>query len=155
MKRIFSTVFLLIFVIFSYLHCVMADGNVPKPVMEASNSVVRILAEYPEKFATGSGFVIKSDSDCTLIATNNHVVEGNPISISVWINADETVSAHILAASEQKDLCILELAYPIQMQALYLEKDGVAKGERYMRLDSLLQQTIYLTQKHIIVRRQR
>lgn len=129
MKRIFSTVFLLIFVIFSYLHCVMAEGNVPKPVMEASNSVVRILAEYPEKFVTGSGFVIKSDSDGTLIATNHHVVEGNPIAISVWINADETVSAHVLAASERKDLCILELAYPLPIQALYLEKDGAAKGE--------------------------
>lgn len=108
---------------------VVAATSVPEPVINATESVVRVLAEYSDGYATGSGFVIKSDKKETLIVTNYHVVEGKPYSISVWISEDETVSATILAHTKQKDMCILELSYPVSLQALNLVKDGAQQGD--------------------------
>lgn len=108
---------------------VNAVSAVPKPVMEATESVVRVLAEYSDGYATGSGFVIKSDKEETLIATNYHVVEGNPYSISVWLSAEETMSASIVAYTDQKDICILKLAYPVSLKALVFAKNGAKQGE--------------------------
>lgn len=72
-----------------------ADGSVPKPVIKDMESVVRVLAEYTDGYTTGSGFVIKSDEEETLIATNYHVVDEKPYSISVWVGENETVKASI------------------------------------------------------------
>lgn len=117
-------------ILFSFGIFAGADGAVPTEVMNSVDSVVRVLAEFSDGYATGSGFVIKSDTNSTLIATNNHVVEGEPYSISIWIDGEETISAHILAASKQKDLCVLELAYPIaSLKPLTLDKDGAKKGD--------------------------
>jgi hypothetical protein len=115
--------------IVSLVISVNAVSAVPKPVMEATESVVRVLAEYSDGYATGSGFVIKSDKEETLIATNYHVVEGNPYSISVWISAEETMSASIVAYTDQKDICILKLAYPVPLKALVFAKNGAKQGE--------------------------
>lgn len=54
---------------------VYAVSAVPASVIKATESVVRVLAEYADGYSTGSGFVIKSDKAETLIATNYHVVE--------------------------------------------------------------------------------
>ena len=97
-----------------------AVSSVPEPVLAATESVVRVLAEYSDGYATGSGFVIKSNSSETLIATNYHVVEGNPYNISIWISENETVSAHILAYTNQKDMCVLTTAYPLTLKPLIL-----------------------------------
>lgn len=107
----------------------MAATSVPDPVLKAKASVVRVLAEYSDGVATGSGFVMKSDREETLIVTNYHVVEGNPHSISVWVGEDATVSARIAAYSEQKDLCILSLSYPVDMEAVKLSDSGAEQGE--------------------------
>lgn len=108
---------------------VFAIASVPQAVIDATESVVCISTEYTDCFTSGSGFVIESTATRTLIVTNNHVVEGNPISISVWLNETEKINAHILAASEQKDLCILELAYPVPYPALTMKRDGAEKGD--------------------------
>lgn len=108
---------------------VFAATAVPKAVIDATESVVNITAEYTDYYSSGSGFVIESTSTRTLIATNHHVIEGNPLTISVWINETEKINAHILAASEQKDLCVMELAYPIPFTALTMQRDGAQKGD--------------------------
>ncbi len=123
---------LVVFVVFLFVASlsvgVFAAGAVPSDVLSATESVVRILAEYSDGYGTGSGFVIKSDSESTLIATNYHVVEDNPHSISVWISDEETITAKILAYTDQKDMCILELAYPISLAALRFA-DVAEQGE--------------------------
>lgn len=128
MKRIYSILFCIL-LIASMILPVYAVSSVPECVVKATESVVRVLAEYADGYATGSGFVIKSDKSETLIATNYHVVEGEPYSISVWISEEETVSAMILAYTSQKDMCILKLAYPVSLKALPFSENGAKQGE--------------------------
>lgn len=128
MKRICAA-FLCIFLVLAMTLSVSAASSVPKPVIDSTKSVVRVLAEYPDGYATGSGFVIKSNSSETLIVTNYHVVEDKPYSISVWISDDETVSASILAYTDQKDMCILKLAYPVSLKPLAFAQNGAKQGE--------------------------
>lgn len=128
MKKI-SCVLLCIFLLLFLAVPVSAASAVPEPVMQATNSVVRILAKYSNGYGTGSGFVIKSDDKSTLIATNYHVVTDNPHSISVWIGDNETISATILAYTDQKDMCILELAYPVPLKPLTFANDGAQQGD--------------------------
>ena len=131
MKRVkrLSGMLLCIFLLASMSVPVCAAASVPKPVMKATESVVRVLAEYSDGYATGSGFVIKSDKDETLIATNYHVVEGNPYGISVWLGEEETVGATILAYTNQKDMCILRLSYPVALSPLTFAEVGARQGE--------------------------
>lgn len=128
MKRICSLV-ICVLLIASMVTFAYGVSAVPEAVMEATESVVRILAEYADGYSTGSGFVIKSDKEETLIATNYHVVEGKPYSISVWLSEEETVSATILAYTNQKDMCILKLAYPVSLKPLTFAEDGAKQGE--------------------------
>ena len=127
MKRALICIFVLI-LIFLFSVGVFAVGSVPSKVLSATSSVVRILAEHSDGYGMGSGFVIKSDSESTLIATNYHVVEGEPFGISVWIDDEETINAKILAYTDQKDLCILKLAYPIPLETVRFA-DSVAQGD--------------------------
>lgn len=97
--------------------------------MQGIHSVVRILAEYADGYGTGSGFVVKSDEHSTLIATNYHVVRGNPYNISIWVDDAQTANATVLAYSEQKDLCILSLPYSLSLNALPLSNAGAKQGD--------------------------
>ena len=106
-----------------------AAEEVPERVLKCVDSVVRILVEYHDGTSSGSGFIIKSDKDDTLIATNYHVVEGNPYRISVWVGADRKVNASIFAHSEQKDLCILKIESIINAKALVLSNAVAKQGE--------------------------
>ena len=128
MKRLCAA-FLCIFFVLTMTLSVSAASSVPKPVIDSTKSVVRVLAEYPDGYATGSGFIIKSNSSETLIVTNYHVVEDKPYSISVWISDDETISASILAYTDQKDMCILKLAYPVSLKPLAFAQNGAKQGE--------------------------
>ena len=115
--------------VFSAMGQVTADNSVPKDVMTSTESVVRIVAEYSDGYVSGSGFVVKSDSENTLVVTNYHVVEGEPYNITIWVGEDTFVTARVKAYSEQKDLCVLEFIYPQTLKALTLDKDGAAHGE--------------------------
>ena len=88
MKRIIS-VLLCVLLIMSMAISIHAVSAVPESVINATKSVVRILTEYADGYVTGSGFVIKSDKEETLIATNYHVVEGKPNSISIWLDEED------------------------------------------------------------------
>lgn len=107
---------------------VSAASSVPSAVIKAVDSVVRIEAEFADGWATGSGFVIESSRDITLIATNYHVVEGDPQSISVWLGEDESIRAEIVLQSESKDLCILKLAYPVSLKALRFDEADLGEA---------------------------
>jgi len=128
MRKIYNILMCLLIII-SMVNSVSAASSVPESVMKSTESVVRVLAEYPGGYSTGSGFIIKSNKDETLIATNYHVVEGNPYSISVWLNEEETISAEILAYANQKDMCILKLAYPVSLAELTFAEKGAMQGE--------------------------
>lgn len=128
MKRICSLLLCLV-LLASISSLAWASGSVPEPVMKAKDSVVRILAKYPDGYATGSGFVVKSSDSETLVVTNYHVVEGSPLSISVWLGEDETMSASILVSSDQKDMCVLQLANPVSIKPVTLSSDGAKQGE--------------------------
>ena len=106
------------------------DGSVPQDVLDSVESVVRIIAEYNDGYATGSGFVIQSDNNATLIATNHHVVEENPKSISIWTETGIKVAVAVIADDPERDLCILQLPYPnIALKALVLDEAGVKRGD--------------------------
>ena len=127
MKKIIST--LLCF--FILLGCVLpawAATGVPKEVMESTKSVVRILSRYAKSAATGSGFVIKNEPGEVLIVTNDHVVEGNPASISIWVSEDRMVDAEIVFTTSEKDLCVLRVTDPIDMKPLKLSKEEPQHG---------------------------
>ena len=106
-----------------------AATDVPQEVMTASQSVVRILSEYTRGSATGSGFVIKNEPGEVLIATNDHVVEGNPHSISVWVGDNLLVDAEIVFTSPAHDLCVLEVIDTVAMQPLKLADQSPRQGE--------------------------
>ena len=121
MKRAFRLL-LCLFLLSALTVSVCAASSVPSAVIKAVDSVVRIEAEFDDGWASGSGFVIESSRDTTLIATNYHVVEGNPQSISVWLGEDESIRAEIVLESEAKDLCVLKLAYPVSLKALSFDE---------------------------------
>lgn len=95
MKKIFCTL-LCIFMLATLVLPVYAATDVPDAVMNASRSVVRILSESYSSSATGSGFVIQNKPGEILIVTNNHVVDGDPYSISVWIGEQDMVNAEVV-----------------------------------------------------------
>ena len=128
MKKAF-TILLCIFFVTVFSFNVYAMAAVPSSVVNATESVVRIYAEYTDGISTGSGFVVKSDGRETLIATNYHVVEGKPHTITVWVSGTESVSATIYAYTDQKDMCILKLAYPVDLRALRVSTLSPKQGD--------------------------
>ena len=127
MKRTIS-ILLCCFLILSLALPVRASGGVPQEVMESTKSVVRILSKYYNGSATGSGFVIKNESGEVLIATNDHVVEGNPYSISIWVGEDRMVDAEIVFTTSEKDLCVLKVTDAVDMKPLKLSKEEPQHG---------------------------
>lgn len=128
MKRVMS-IALCFVLLLSCAIPALAANDVPGEVMEATKSVVRILSQYRKGAATGSGFVIKNEPGEVLIATNNHVVEDNPTSISVWVAEDELVEAEIVFTTAKKDLCVLKITDSVDMQPLTLSKEDVRQGQ--------------------------
>ena len=115
-----------------FLSCAItahASAGVPEDVMNAAQSVVRIISEYGRGSSTGSGFVIKNEPGEVLVVTNDHVVEGNPRSISVWVDDDLLVDAEIVFTSPGHDLCVLQLPEVVDMQPLKLASQSPQQGE--------------------------
>lgn len=127
MKKLISTV-LCLFILLSCILPAMAATGVPEEVMESTKSVVRILSKYYNGAATGSGFVIKNEPGEVLIATNDHVVEGNPTSISIWVGEDRMVNAEIVFTTSEKDLCVLKVTDTVDMKPLKLSKEEPQHG---------------------------
>lgn len=128
MKRFMGAV-LCLALLLSIVVPALAANDVPEEVVEATKSVVRIISEYPREISSGSGFVIKNEPGEVLIATNNHVVENDPISISVWVSEDELVEAEIVFATAKKDLCVLRLTEAVDMEPLTLSQEDARQGQ--------------------------
>ena len=130
MKRIISLFTIVLMILSLMSEIANADGAVPQDVLDSVESVVRIIAEYNDGYATGSGFVIQSDSNATRIVTNHHVVEDNPTSISIWTETGIKVAVTVFADDPERDLCILQLPYPnAALKALVLNEAGVKRGD--------------------------
>ena len=116
------------FIVVSCILPVLASVGVPQEVMESTKSVVRILAEHKKVSYTGSGFIIKNDGAEVLVATNDHVVDGNPKRISIWVGEDRQVDAEIVFTVPVKDLCVLRLAEPVNLKPLTLSEEPAQHG---------------------------
>lgn len=128
MKTVLRRVFSFLFSFLLLIGPVSAVGSVPADVLESTESVVRIETEAAEFYGSGSGFVIYCDKEKTLVATNNHVIEG-AYQIEVWVDENRALTARIIASSEEKDLCILKLSQAVDMQALCLEEGTAKQGD--------------------------
>lgn len=127
MKR-FTSALLCLLLLVCVLLPARAAENVPKAVMEAAQSVVRILSEGNDSSSTGSGFVIQNIPGEVLIVTNNHVVDNSPYSISVWVGDDELVDAQIVFTTPEKDLCVLRVEEKLSLKALVLSGEEPLQG---------------------------
>lgn len=127
MKKIIGIFLSFILFISSGIAASAAEA-VPDTVLNAAESVVRIVAEYSDMQSTGTGFVIKNENGETLLATNYHVVAGEPQNIYTYID-DEIVYADIVVCTEQKDICILKLTDSTDLHPLKLAKESADRGE--------------------------
>lgn len=108
-----------------------AASSVPDAVIRAADSVVRIRAEYTNDtgYATGTGFVIGSDDQGTLVVTNHHVIEGDLLRIDVYVNETSPVAAEIAADSTQMDLCVLRIPKTTDIPSAVLAAEDVQRGD--------------------------
>lgn len=116
--------------LFLLMNCVFsaAAAGVPEEVMQGTQSVVRIMAEHRRSTVSGSGFVIQNVPGDVLIATNDHVVEDDPLSISVWIGQNTLVFAEVVCTTSERDLCILRVTDTVQIPALTLSTEDPVHG---------------------------
>lgn len=128
-KRALSVFFFLVFIFFCFPGDALAVDTIPNAVLNSTKSVVRIKADYGIVTSTGSGFVIESSNSRTLVVTNDHVIEGSPASISVYVGQEDAVFAHVLSTSSQKDICVLELSYPVNIPPVKLSSSEAKQGD--------------------------
>lgn len=129
MKKIACILISLLLIISCFSLYAFADAGVPQEVLDATESVIRVVSEYSDGYALGSGFVIKSDDQDTLIVTNHHVIADNPLSIAIFTESGIKVTVTVLLDDPEVDLCVLRLPYPnSQLHALVLNRDGIQRG---------------------------
>ena len=124
-SRLLIALFLVILTAFS----AYGAEAVPKKVLNCCNSVVRIMSDYGDSYATGSGFVIYSDNSETLILTNHHVVEDFPKQIYVLLNTETDIQATVAAYDKDRDLAVLRVSFPLGFKPLSLSKQSAEKGD--------------------------
>lgn len=125
---IISIIALLIAVILGLVWIATAEkGGVPRAVLDARRSVVRVIADYSDGFSLGSGFVISNQDRDTYVATNAHVLEGYPEAISIWYGEWE-IPAKIFVCEPDKDLCILQCSHLKDAHPLRLSREGASQG---------------------------
>ena len=129
-KRIAFFLLAVALLIFTFMAAAAASA-VPDAVIRAADSVVRIRAEYTDDtgYATGTGFVIGSDDQCTLVVTNHHVIEGDLLRIDVYVNETSPVAAEIAADSTQMDLCVLRIPKTTDIPSAVLAAEDVQRGD--------------------------
>jgi len=130
MKRLRTIASLFLLITITFTISVFAAA-VPKPVMKANNSVLRIITSYSNgDMASGSGFVVAGDKTKAYIITNWHVaVKDDPAYISVILNAEAEINASVEASDESRDLAVLKVAMPLGMDPLKLNRESAGKGD--------------------------
>ena len=102
--------------------CALAASDVPKAVLNARESVVRIMTEG----AMGSGFALSENS--VYVVTNHHVIEGAE-TIEVLVDDTRWTTARVYVDLPGKDICILKTDKPLRgMPGLPLRSDAVETG---------------------------
>ena len=102
--------------------CALAASDVPKAVLNARESVVRIVTEG----AMGSGFALSENS--VYVVTNHHVIEGAE-TIEVIVDDTRWTTARVYVDLPGKDICILKTDKPLRgMPGLPLRSDAVETG---------------------------
>ena len=102
--------------------CALAASDVPKAVLNARESVVRIMTEG----ARGSGFALSENS--VYVVTNHHVIEGAE-TIEVIVDDTRWTTARVYVDLPGKDICILKTDKPLRgMPGLPLRSDAVETG---------------------------
>ena len=102
--------------------CALAASDVPKAVLNARESVVRIMTEG----AMGSGFALSENS--VYVVTNHHVIEGAE-TIEVIVDDTRWTTARVYVDLPGKDICILKTDKPLRgMPGLPLRSDAVETG---------------------------
>lgn len=102
--------------------CALAASDVPKAVLNARESVVRIMTER----AMGSGFALSENS--VYVVTNHHVIEGAE-TIEVIVDDTRWTTARVYVDLPGKDICILKTDKPLRgMPGLPLRSDAVETG---------------------------
>jgi len=85
-------------------------ARVKDSVVSINVTTTRRVAGLPgEHFGAGSGFFFAQDEDYAYIATNHHVVE-NTTSITISIDDNEEVPAHIVGSEPDYDLAVLAVS---------------------------------------------
>ena len=127
-KWVLPVAALLVILAVVLLRLAPSKSGVPRAVLNGRSSVVRVVAEYSDGVAFGSGFVTSGNGRETYIATNAHVVEGAPYAVSIWFDGGE-MPADICALDASRDLCVLRCERPIDARALRLSGAEVRQGD--------------------------
>lgn len=129
MKKTLRGMILLLLSITLLLGQTLAANAVPRKILNCRDSVVRIFAAYDDGWYSGSGFVVKQEKNRTIIATNYHVVEGNPYEVEVYIGGDASAQAKVLASDKKRDLCLLEFRSPVRLAPMTLAAGRAEQGD--------------------------
>ena len=96
------------------------DSGIADSVEKVYDSVV-VVENYINKslYATGSGFVYKTDNTYGYILTNNHVIT-NATEVKLGFTNDKKVTAKVVGVDEYADIAVLRVAkkYIIQVAEL-------------------------------------
>ena len=100
-------------------------AGVPGAVMDARESVVRVLCESSQYVGSGTGFAVSGNA--RYVVTNAHVVDGFD---TVWVVHDgREIGARVDTFRPEKDLCILELDEALDAPGLVLLSGDVHIGQ--------------------------
>lgn len=100
-------------------------AGVPGAVMDARESVVRVLCESSQYTSSGTGFSVSGNA--RYVVTNAHVVDGFD---TVWVVHDgRAIGARVDTYRPEKDLCILELDEALDAPGLVLLGGDVHIGQ--------------------------
>ena len=101
------------------------DTGIADAVEKVYDSVVVVENYVNERlYATGSGFVYKTDNSYGYILTNSHVLS-NATSIKLGFTNDEKVEAEVVGVDDYSDIAVLKIAkkYVIQVAEVGSTKD--------------------------------
>ena len=97
----------------------------PRFHMESLDSMVEVWTYYEtengSEYGSGSGFVLSNSGAEVMIATCEHVVEGEPKWINVIVN-DEKYQAKVVRASENADLAIISIRAELDIEPTTLSE---------------------------------
>lgn len=113
MKKTVLALLAICFILLSAPFSVYAASNVPQQILDLRPGVVRVVCDMGDMTSNGTGFAVGTQEPVGYIATNYHVVEGNPNNVAVHYGEDSYINAEVVAERPASDICILKLDKPI------------------------------------------